>query len=173
MQTICDANLKILDIVARWPGSAHDSTIFNNSFIKQKFENGEITNALLLADSGYPLTKYLITPFNNVSTAGENLFNEAQIRTRNPIERMYSIWKRRFPILSNGIALDISKVQWIIVATAVLHNIAIMNNEDDPPPLDPEAEHAFNLTNSITSDDADNESNNAIRNKYVRYFENL
>jgi hypothetical protein len=28
VQTIADANLKIRDIIARWPGSAHDSHIF-------------------------------------------------------------------------------------------------------------------------------------------------
>ncbi|CAI6377806.1 unnamed protein product [Macrosiphum euphorbiae] len=38
VQTICDANLKIQDIVARWPGSSHDSTIFNNSEIRRKLE---------------------------------------------------------------------------------------------------------------------------------------
>ncbi|CAI6352816.1 unnamed protein product [Macrosiphum euphorbiae] len=42
VQTICDANLKILDIVGRWPGSSHDSTIFSNSAIRGKFERGEI-----------------------------------------------------------------------------------------------------------------------------------
>ncbi|XP_044262631.1 putative nuclease HARBI1 [Tribolium madens] len=31
VQAVCDANLKLLHIVSRWPGSVHDSTIFNNS----------------------------------------------------------------------------------------------------------------------------------------------
>lgn len=53
VQTICDANLKIQDIVARWPGSAHDSTIFNNSAIRGRFERAEMQNSLLVADSGY------------------------------------------------------------------------------------------------------------------------
>lgn len=46
VQTICDANLKIMDIVARWPGSSHDSTIFNNSAIRGKFERSEMKNCL-------------------------------------------------------------------------------------------------------------------------------
>jgi hypothetical protein len=66
------------------------------------------------------------------------------IRTRNPVERSYGVWKRRFPILSNGINLNIAKVQRIIVATAVLHNIEIDNNEEDPPPLNPQEEALFN-----------------------------
>lgn len=34
VQTVCDAHLRIQDIVARWPGSAHDSTIFINSSLR-------------------------------------------------------------------------------------------------------------------------------------------
>ncbi|KAJ4447341.1 hypothetical protein ANN_09345 [Periplaneta americana] len=30
VQAICNANMEFSDIVARWPGSSHDSTIFNN-----------------------------------------------------------------------------------------------------------------------------------------------
>lgn len=41
----------------------------------------------------------MLNPITNV----ENTFNESQIRTRNPIERSYGVWKRRFPILSLGI----------------------------------------------------------------------
>jgi hypothetical protein len=38
-QFICNSHFKILDVVARWPGSTHDATFFNNSHIKGKFEN--------------------------------------------------------------------------------------------------------------------------------------
>jgi len=61
VQTICDANLKIQDIVARWPGSSHDSTIFNNSEIRRKFEMGEMSNNLIVADSGYAQRNYVMT----------------------------------------------------------------------------------------------------------------
>lgn len=53
VQTVSDANLKILDIVARWPGSTHDQTIFNNSSIRNRFEQGHFGNGILLGDSGY------------------------------------------------------------------------------------------------------------------------
>ncbi|GFY67093.1 nuclease HARBI1, partial [Trichonephila inaurata madagascariensis] len=41
VQTIVDADLVIRNVVARWPGSAHDSTVFSTqqcslSFIKNK-----------------------------------------------------------------------------------------------------------------------------------------
>lgn len=36
------------NIVARWPGSAHDATIFNNSLVKIKFDRGDFRNGILL-----------------------------------------------------------------------------------------------------------------------------
>lgn len=33
VQTMCDSNLKIMDIVARWPGSSHDSTILTQESV--------------------------------------------------------------------------------------------------------------------------------------------
>ncbi|XP_036327413.1 putative nuclease HARBI1 [Rhagoletis pomonella] len=143
VQTMCDANLKITNIVARWPGSAHDSNILRNSRIYSRFENGEFGDSLIVADSGYPNKKFMITPLSKPITPEENLFNESLIRTRCNVERSYGVWKRRFPILSLGIRLNHKKVQSIIVATAVLHNICCTNNENDLPLLDPHASTAL------------------------------
>lgn len=55
VQAICDAELKVLNVVARWPGSAHDSTIFNNSNIHGDFENHMYRNCLLLGINVYYL----------------------------------------------------------------------------------------------------------------------
>jgi len=53
-QVTCNSNLEITDIVARWQGSIHDNTIFNNSRLRANFENGTY-DGLLLGDSAYPL----------------------------------------------------------------------------------------------------------------------
>ncbi|KAI8420656.1 hypothetical protein MSG28_007895, partial [Choristoneura fumiferana] len=132
VQTICNANLEITDIVARWPGSSHDSTIFNNSCIKAKFESGHYGNALLLVDGGYATTSYTMPPLENPRTPVEQLYNESQIRTRNPIERCYGVWKRRFPALALGLRTKIDKSLTIIVATAVLHNMLRQRGEANP-----------------------------------------
>ncbi|VEN47557.1 unnamed protein product [Callosobruchus maculatus] len=44
MQAICDADLKLQNIVCRWPCSSHDSFIFNNANIRAKFERREYRN---------------------------------------------------------------------------------------------------------------------------------
>ncbi|KAJ8940706.1 hypothetical protein NQ318_009109 [Aromia moschata] len=46
-------------------------------------------DGLLVGDSGYAIKPYLITPLSNPNNPAEHLFNEAQIRTRNPIERCF------------------------------------------------------------------------------------
>lgn len=46
---------------------------------------------------------------------------------------MYGIWKRRFPVLSMGLRVRIQNALTIIIATAVLHNIAIQTNDIIPP----------------------------------------
>lgn len=131
VQAVCNADLQIIDLVVRWPGSTHDQTIFNNSRLKVRMENME--NTLLIGDSGYGLTNYLITPLAAPATPPENLFNESHIRTRNCIERCFGVWKRRFPILSYGMRVCLERSQSIIIATAVLHNIAIIEKNGEPP----------------------------------------
>lgn len=63
--TNSDANLKICDIVARWPGATHDQTIFNNSKIKQRFEDGVFKDSIIVGDSGYAVMSYLIPPLTH------------------------------------------------------------------------------------------------------------
>src|SRR5687768_8710415 len=58
VQAICDANLIFLDVVARWPGSVHDSRIFNNSLVCVMLENKELSG-WLIGDSGYPSRTYM------------------------------------------------------------------------------------------------------------------
>jgi len=73
---IINARLEITDIVARWPGSTHDSTIFNNSRIKTLFEADRFGDGLFLGDSGYSNLLYLMTRLNP-TTPAEHLYNEA------------------------------------------------------------------------------------------------
>lgn len=171
VQVVCDANLCIRDIVVRWPGSSHDSHIFNSSSIKTKFESGDMGNSVLLGDSGYANTNYLLTPLLEVTTPAQNLYNESQIRTRNTIERCFGVWKRRFPILSLGMRVSLSKSQTIVVATAILHNIAIQEKNDLGMN---EEDYAFDHNENDEVPHENNLINNIRRNNIiVNHFENL
>lgn len=48
VQAICDQQCNFTNIVARWPGSTHDSSIFDNSNICAKFEERRINGVLLV-----------------------------------------------------------------------------------------------------------------------------
>lgn len=90
-------------------------------------------DAVLVGDNGYACRNYLIPPLDFVTTPEEQLFQESQVRTRNPIERCFGVWKRRFPVLALGIRLKADRLESVIVATAVLNNICTLENEDVPP----------------------------------------
>lgn len=135
VQTISSPSLKIMDVVARWPGSCHDQTIFKKSRIYNKLVSGYWKNSLLVADSGYANTQYVVTPYLNPSNDIEELYNESIIRTKNPVERSYGVLKRRFPVLSFGSRLKLETTQAMIVACCVLHNLACESNDLEPPEL--------------------------------------
>lgn len=122
-----------MDVVARWPGSCHDQTIFKKSRIYNKLISGYWKNCLIVADSGYANTQYVVTPYLNPSNNIEELYNESIIRTRNPVERSYGVLKRRYPVLSFGSRLKLETTQAVIVACCVLHNMACDANDLEPP----------------------------------------
>ncbi|GFR28436.1 nuclease HARBI1 [Trichonephila clavata] len=78
----------------------------------------------LLGDSGYPLRSYL-TPFLNAVGAGQVRYNAAHARARNVIERQYGVWKKRFSCIDTPFRCSLEAAQTVIVATAVLHNLAL------------------------------------------------
>ncbi|XP_033231892.1 putative nuclease HARBI1 [Belonocnema kinseyi] len=129
--------LQVQNIVARYPGSASDSNILSPSTINARFKAGEFGDSLLLGDSGYTVTNFMMTPLPATHNLAEELYNESQIRTRNSVERLFEVIKKRFPVLSIGMRVAIPKVQNVIVASCVLLNIAIYHKEDEPP-VDPD-----------------------------------
>jgi nuclease HARBI1 len=133
VQTIADTNLLVRDIVARWPGSVHDTTIFNNCEKRAMFEAGHYGNSILLVDGGYPVRPYLMPPPDRPRTPAEQLYNESQIRTRGCVERQYGVMKRMFPILALSMRVHVANALDIIVACAVVFNLARGNGDMQPP----------------------------------------
>ncbi|CAI6377785.1 unnamed protein product [Macrosiphum euphorbiae] len=128
----CGPSMEFMDIVVRWPGSYHDSFIFSSSYANKYFDE-RTHNMLLLGDGGYACKTYLFTPLRNPVTPPELKYNKAQIRTRNIIERVFGVWKRKFPCLQRGLANAPSTIVNIIIACAMLHNISrkYQNADDD------------------------------------------
>lgn len=164
VQTISSSNLKVMDIVCRWPGATHDQTIFNNSMVKVRFEAGHFRNYCLVGDMGYANTSYLATPLLNCQNNVEQLYNESCIRTRNCVERKYGVLKRRFACLCRGMQFRrFETTQYVTVACAVLHNIAI-DAKDREPPVDRDLEREIQETTDGLEAHATPENNNNNRN---------
>ena len=132
VQLTCDRTGYITDVVARWPGSVHDSTIFDHSHIRALLETTH-TDGYLVGDGGYPCRRYLLTPVTNPVTRAEAAYNVAHITARNPIERVNGVLKRRFAALKYGLRLRLENILPVIVATVVLHNIAVVLADEMPP----------------------------------------
>ncbi|KAJ4444400.1 hypothetical protein ANN_06192 [Periplaneta americana] len=71
----------------------------------------------------------------------QNIALEMHDTSRNTIERSFGVWKRRFPVLANILCLKLVRVEFIIVACAVLHNTAIVM-KDEEPPVEPDIQQA-------------------------------
>ena len=61
---VCGPNQEFYFITARWPGSVHDARILRNCELGRKWENGwrPFPNAVILGDSGFGLSEWLIPP---------------------------------------------------------------------------------------------------------------
>ncbi|XP_064475769.1 putative nuclease HARBI1 [Ornithodoros turicata] len=133
VQAITGPELQFFDIVASWPGSVHDSRIFENSRVRVLYEEGRIPG-ILLGDKGYPCSPFLLTPLSNPRTPPERRYNTSHIKTRNSVERTFGVWKRRFPCLRMKLQNKIERSAAIVCACAALHNVACALN--DPCPND-------------------------------------
>ncbi|XP_035271766.1 putative nuclease HARBI1 [Anguilla anguilla] len=135
-QVVVDHNGLIVDVVAKWPGSTHDSYIWANSAVGQDAARGVFGRGFFLGDSGYPLRTYLMTPVANPVTQGEQDFNDAHIRSRGLVERTIGRWKHRFRCihrLAGGLKFSPAKCCAVIVVTAMLHNITVRARAHMPP----------------------------------------
>ena len=128
VQVIGDAFHRIRDIDVRYPGCAHDSTIWNyssarNHLMRQPYH--------LAGDAGYPLSETLIKPFAEPTTSRKRLFNHHLSQACVVMtEDLFGIWKRRFPVLTN-MRYDHLTAMKAVVATAVLMNFAKNEGDDD------------------------------------------
>ena len=126
VQAICQHDGRFIDLLARFPGSVHDSLIWKLSQAGIYIENNFSVGEHILGDSGYMLRPYSLTPYRQPASLSQSNYNYAHKRTRVLIEQTFGRWKRRFHCLHGEIRMNPEKVCKIIIACAVLHNMAII-----------------------------------------------
>lgn len=145
VQLVCDPELKILNVNARFPGSVNDTFIWNSSHLKEFLVNlnrNDPGSYFLLGDSGYPLRAYMQTPIMHPEPAPNSpaaRYNLAQRTTRSIIERCNGLLKSRLRCLLKMRALHYAPevAAKIVNACVLLHNMCIIHNIAPP---DPEAD---------------------------------
>ncbi|XP_064652596.1 putative nuclease HARBI1 [Lineus longissimus] len=177
IQAVCDHTGKFTNIVAKWPGATHDSYIFRNSALSSNFAGARGEDGMMLGDSGYPCRPFLITPYPNPTTPREQHFNKSLCGTRVRIEHAFGVLKRRFHVLHGEVRMQPERVVKIVSACTVLHNIAVMRGEREPP--EDESDNSDLENNDIDSDsdsdggdDYDGPENGRLYRDYLatKYF---
>ncbi|XP_066596517.1 putative nuclease HARBI1 [Prorops nasuta] len=156
VQRIVGPKMEFLDLVPEWPGSQHDSTIFQNSRAFVRFREQQ-TGGMLVGDKGYPSLPFLLTPFRNPRSSEEEKYNEIHSRTRMVVERAFGVWKRRFSCLSTGLTLKLESCTSVVAACAVLHNLSLMFNE-----VIPELDNDLPITENIPDNEDYNENESRV-----------
>ncbi|XP_066960858.1 putative nuclease HARBI1 [Macrobrachium rosenbergii] len=138
VQVVFDANYLVRNIVAKWPGSVHDSRILRESGVWRGFEQNRVpAGCYLLGDSGYPCKRWLLTPYLRPEGQHQEAYNRAHKKTRSVVERGIGQLKRRFQVLHGEIRVNPQKAAKIIMACGIMHNICKERNI----PIEDENEH--------------------------------
>ncbi|KAG2214626.1 hypothetical protein INT45_003978 [Circinella minor] len=141
VQAICDHRRIIRHLQVGLPGCFSDSTAHKMSSVYKHPLDHFSENEYILGDSGYALSKRLLTPYKEPAMRGNDdnkNFNEMHSSARVAIENTFGIWKGRWRYLK-GIPLQLRNdnefhyLNRIVKATAVLHNFLLLNNDDWDP----------------------------------------
>ncbi|XP_050734738.1 putative nuclease HARBI1 [Eriocheir sinensis] len=161
VQVVFDANYRILDILAKWPGSVHDARILNSSGLSRLFDGGYVpAGSHLLGDSGYPCKTWLLTPYLRPLPGPQSRYNRSHKITRSIVERGIGQLKRRFHVLHGEVRLRPPlKVCKIIHVCGMLHNIC--KDRNLPLPLDDEQPMGAEAQVPVPLNDAAEEPANA------------
>ncbi|KAK0136220.1 putative nuclease HARBI1 [Merluccius polli] len=115
---ICDAAYIVTNVEAKWPGSVHDSRIYRECRLSNRFARGEF-DGYLPGDRGYPCQPSLLTPYPDPELGPQQRFNVARCRTRARVEMTLGILKSRFQCLQK-LRVTPERACDIIVACAAL-----------------------------------------------------
>ncbi|XP_043190027.1 putative nuclease HARBI1 [Amphibalanus amphitrite] len=112
-------------------GRVHDARVLATSGLPDYFRNGNpVMGAMMLGDSGYGLSPWLMTPIADPTTAEERAYNNAHARTRVVVENAFGVLKMRFGALEFGLRLkSVARCVAVIHTCFILHNMCIKGGD--------------------------------------------
>ncbi|KAK3918410.1 Putative nuclease, partial [Frankliniella fusca] len=147
-QVICDSDLNIMNVDARWPGSANDRFIWNASAARAVDEQAywedrcwllvcclfllQVTLATLQHHGFMFLSLMLLLGLQSF------FYTRLHCQCRNVVERCIGVLKSRFRILGCDRAINFKNAAYagnIVNACCVLHNFCIRRGLPNPQPF--------------------------------------
>ncbi|XP_058455610.1 uncharacterized protein LOC131432967 [Malaya genurostris] len=124
LQAICNERRKFLDISVGSPGPTHKSLVFAESGIYTKLPE-YCQNYILLADTSYPLSNNVLTPYkqNGCLTPAQILYNQKLEECRISIDHALNALKQRFRQLNHIKLRGLEKMTNFVRACCVLYNL--------------------------------------------------
>ena len=149
LQGVVDSKCYFTSVNTGPPGSLHDSAHFKSTELYRKAEEGIMGGfhddpttwaeglpfpPYIVADRGYPLLSWCITPFKK-SPMGAPLsveelwFNRKHSSTRMSVERAFGILKSRFKEIGTKSSLKLEFLPTVVHTCCVLHNILLASKD--------------------------------------------
>ena len=139
LQAIVDCDLKFIHATVGYPGSLDDASVLKLSGFYELAEKQQIlagpsrelrgkeVRPLVVGDSAYPLTKWLIKPYSDrgVLTREKRKFNTKLRASRSVVDRALRMLKARFGIVTKKTEQRPASFNKTLTAACVLHNICI------------------------------------------------
>ncbi|XP_060103238.1 putative nuclease HARBI1 [Heteronotia binoei] len=170
LQGTVDHRGRFTDVVIGHSGKNHDAHVLRCSNLIDLMDagvwvrgnptitiNGVHVPPVILADSAYPLRRWLMTPYGGNVGPQELRFNTVHSRCRNMVERAFGHLKARWRCIGTLLPVQQENINSVIAACVILHNLCeerghaapdesvnsnnsnVANDEAEPdPPLDDE-----------------------------------
>ena len=188
IEALVDYKKRFLDLEIGWPGSVEDCRIFENSYLKGKYEeelaqlgttslttgegNNEKIPAFILGDSAYRNSRHMVTTYKvtecNADCSVHHL-NFSLSKARYQVKYVFGLLKGRFqvfkkPLRSAGKDLPFSVC--LIASICIIHNFLI--DERDAVPKADILQHAAERNHKVLAehDINDEEIENAEEQNY-------
>lgn len=177
----CDASMKFNFVDAQYPGSVHDSAIFQMTGLSEAVNADGTTH--MLGDSGFAASSVMLTPYPNAaSNSREAHYNFAHKHARNVVERAFGLLKSRWRCLHKHRVLhyDPATAAKIVYACVMLHNICVdehhgIEDEEAEEMVDDEEVGAIGEDEEVADDEMMRRPTSEgirTRNAYIRRYFN-
>ena len=131
MMVVMDHEYKIRYFSAKFPGSVHDSRVFNQSYLKQLLllDFNPEHPRYLIGDEAYACSNILITPIQRgrADTPAKVRFSKRLRGTRWHIEAGFGVLKSRFRALLKEQRTCLRVTKKVIRSIVILHNFHIIH----------------------------------------------